>query len=81
MANQINSNYIRGVDGLRAISILAVLAFHGLSLLKPVFGKSGWLGVDIFFCDIRLLDHSNITQSILKKPKNATDSFFLQPHY
>lgn len=49
MANQINSNYIRGVDGLRAISILAVLAFHGLSLLKPVFGKSGWLGVDIFF--------------------------------
>lgn len=49
LANQTNLSYIRGVDGLRAISILAVLAFHGLSIFKPLFGKSGWLGVDVFF--------------------------------
>lgn len=44
-----NLSYIRGIDGLRALSILAVLNFHGLTILKPLFGKSGWLGVDIFF--------------------------------
>lgn len=43
------SQYIPAFDGLRAVSILAVLAFHGLTCLKPVFGKNGWLGVDIFF--------------------------------
>jgi peptidoglycan/LPS O-acetylase OafA/YrhL len=41
--------YIQGIDGLRAISILAVLSFHGSSILQPIFGKSGWLGVDVFF--------------------------------
>jgi len=37
------------VDGLRAISILGVLAFHGVNFLHYVFGRGGWLGVDIFF--------------------------------
>ncbi len=37
------------MDGLRAISILGVLAFHGVNFLHCVFGRGGWLGVDIFF--------------------------------
>jgi len=41
--------YLPSVDGLRAISILAVFAFHGVNCLKHFYGRSGWLGVDIFF--------------------------------
>ncbi len=37
------------MDGLRAISILAVLAYHGVDLLRSVLGRQGWIGVDIFF--------------------------------
>ncbi len=37
------------MDGLRAISILGVLAFHGVNFLHCAFGRGGWLGVDIFF--------------------------------
>ncbi|MFA6208478.1 MAG: acyltransferase [Candidatus Obscuribacterales bacterium] len=41
--------YLPAVDGLRALSILAVLAFHGVDFLRSILGKNGWLGVDIFF--------------------------------
>ena len=41
--------YLPAVDGLRAISILAVLAFHGVDSLRSMPGRQGWLGVDIFF--------------------------------
>jgi peptidoglycan/LPS O-acetylase OafA/YrhL len=37
--------YRRDVDGLRAIAIVSVLAFHAW----PGFVKSGFIGVDIFF--------------------------------
>lgn len=43
------SSYVPAIDGLRALSILCVLAFHGVGCLKSLVGKSGWLGVDIFF--------------------------------
>ncbi len=42
-------SYLPAVDGLRALSILAVLAFHGVGFLRSALGKQGWLGVDIFF--------------------------------
>ncbi|MBA4075527.1 MAG: hypothetical protein C0508_10840 [Cyanobacteria bacterium PR.023] len=42
-------SYLPAVDGLRALSILAVLAFHGVGFLRSTLGKQGWLGVDIFF--------------------------------
>ena len=37
--------YITGIDGLRAIAVLMVLAYH----LKLPFAKGGLLGVTIFF--------------------------------
>jgi len=38
-------NYIAGIDGLRAISVLAVIAFHYASGIE----SAGYLGVDAFF--------------------------------
>jgi peptidoglycan/LPS O-acetylase OafA/YrhL len=37
--------YFSGIDGLRAIAIMAVIAFH----LNPTFLPGGFVGVDIFF--------------------------------
>ena len=48
-ATATNKGYLPAVDGLRAFSIMGVLAYHGLTFLKPVYGGSGWLGVDVFF--------------------------------
>ena len=48
-ANQTDSgrptSYISGIDGLRAIAVLMVLAYH----LKLPFAKGGLLGVTVFF--------------------------------
>ncbi|MCP1109862.1 acyltransferase family protein [Ohessyouella blattaphilus] len=38
-------NYIQGIDGIRAFSVLMVVAYH----LKLPFAKGGLLGVTIFF--------------------------------
>ncbi len=40
-----SSNYISGIDGLRAIAVLAVIAYH----LQLPIAKGGLLGVTIFF--------------------------------
>ena len=39
------NRYIDGIDGLRAIAVLMVLAYH----LKLPFAKGGLLGVTVFF--------------------------------
>lgn len=39
------SKYIKGLDGLRALAVIMVLAYH----LKMPFAKSGLLGVTVFF--------------------------------
>lgn len=44
-----STNYIPAIDGLRAISILAVMSSHGVTCLTSVFGEGGWFGVHIFF--------------------------------
>ncbi|MGO3041845.1 acyltransferase family protein, partial [Ancrocorticia populi] len=36
---------IRGLDGLRALAVVAVLIFH----LRPASLPGGFIGVDIFF--------------------------------
>ena len=39
------TKYIKGLDGLRALAVVMVLAYH----LKITFAKSGLLGVTVFF--------------------------------
>ena len=43
--------YLPGLDGLRAISVLAVLAFHHYFIggHEPGFAPGGFLGVEVFF--------------------------------
>lgn len=39
------THYVRGIDGLRALAVVAVLAFHLSEALLP----GGFIGVDVFF--------------------------------
>src|SRR5437667_3552970 len=43
--------YLPGIDGLRAVSVLAVLAFHHYFIggHEPGFAPGGFLGVEVFF--------------------------------
>ncbi|XOS94024.1 acyltransferase family protein [Brevibacillus laterosporus] len=43
--NQTSKRYIPGLDGLRALSVLAVIAYH----LNGKWAQGGLLGVGIFF--------------------------------
>ena len=45
MSRDSSQGYIPGIDGLRAVAVLAVMLFH----LKPSFIPGGFSGVDIFF--------------------------------
>ena len=42
-------SHITAIDGLRTVSILAVISSHGVHTLQGLFGRGGWLGVDVFF--------------------------------
>ena len=46
MENTKTSGYLNGIDGLRAIAVLAVIIYH-LDCMS--FFKGGFTGVDIFF--------------------------------
>ncbi len=43
--------YIPALDGLRALSIILVMAFHDIGPVSSQFGHAfnGWVGVDVFF--------------------------------
>lgn len=45
MKDYYDNTYIRGIDGLRALAVLAVMLFH----LDPSFLPGGFSGVDVFF--------------------------------
>ena len=48
-------NYRPEIDGLRAISVLAVIFYHSeLFISEKNLFQGGFLGVDFFFCNFRL---------------------------
>ncbi len=57
--------YIQGVDGLRAIAVLAVMFFH----IDPIFLPGGFSGVDIFF----VISGYVVSSSLARE---SIDSFF-----
>ena len=66
-------NYKKNIDGLRAISVLAVIIFH----LDSKFLPGGFIGVDIFF----VISGYLISKLILDQLENNTfklSNFFFQ---
>ena len=61
--------YRPDVDGLRAIAVSAVIAYHFYSASLP----SGFLGVDMFF----VISGYVITASLVKLDQSSSQSFFL----
>ena len=49
MSSTPTRSHIPAIDGLRTVSILAVISSHGVHTLQALFGRGGWLGVDVFF--------------------------------
>lgn len=66
-------NYRSDIDGLRAVSIFAVLMFH----FFPALAKGGFIGVDVFFVISGYLI-TNIILSELKAGKFSFVSFFIR---
>ena len=68
MKNQMSSiKYIKEIDSLRAIAVLAVLLFH----FKVPYFNGGFIGVDIFF----VISGYLITSIIMKQCKDGTFTF------
>ncbi|KGO31968.1 hypothetical protein Q757_03880 [Oenococcus alcoholitolerans] len=63
-----NKSFIKGLEGLRAISVLGVILFH----LWPNIFAGGFSGVTVFFVISGFL----MTRIILKGFKNGTFSFW-----
>jgi peptidoglycan/LPS O-acetylase OafA/YrhL len=61
--------YFRFIDGLRAIAVLAVIAFHFGGLIPH-----GYLGVDVFFVISGFLIHKQLMG--LRETKNSFFTFF-----
>lgn len=71
--------YIPALDGLRAISILLVLAFHDIGPVSSSWGHAynGWVGVDVFF----VISGYLITSILLKEAKHNNGDFSLKKFY
>ena len=70
-------SYRPEIDGLRAISVLAVIIYHAkIYILGSVFLPGGYLGVDIFF-----VISGYLITSIILKEINTTDNFCFKYFY
>jgi peptidoglycan/LPS O-acetylase OafA/YrhL len=65
-----NTPYLAGLDGLRAVAVIAVLAYH----LFPTAVRGGFIGVDIFFVisgflitSLLITEHASTGRVSLKK--------------
>ena len=66
-------NYRPEIDGLRAISVVAVIIYHSQSLIFPEeFLSGGFIGVDIFF----VISGYLISSIIFKELKITKKIFF-----
>ena len=66
-------SHLTGLDGLRAIAVLAVLAYHaGLDV-----AQGGFLGVEVFF----VISGFVIASSLLRQPRETRFRDFAQPFY
>ena len=62
------------IDGLRAISVLAVIFYHAdIVILENLFFKGGFIGVDIFF----VISGYLITKIILSELKKTGQFSFI----
>lgn len=77
-------NYIPGLDGIRAIAVMAVMLRHYTSPFTPILNDAGWgwsvyatvanlgwVGVDIFF----VLSGYLIANMLINKPIRSLDSY------
>jgi len=60
-------NHITGIDGLRAVAVVAVILFH----LNHAFLPGGFVGVDVFF----VISGYVVCQSLLKDSANRFLSY------
>jgi peptidoglycan/LPS O-acetylase OafA/YrhL len=67
-----NKRYITGIDGLRALAVIAVILFH----LNPSFLPGGFTGVDIFF-----VISGYVVARSLSTRVNSTFSDFIKNFY
>jgi peptidoglycan/LPS O-acetylase OafA/YrhL len=65
------TTYRSDIDGLRALAILAVLAFHALPTVLP----GGFVGVDIFFVISGYLISSNLLSSLQHQSFSLLDFY------
>lgn len=64
-----SAKYVTGIDGLRAVAVIAVILFH----LNPVTVPGGFVGVDIFF----VISGYVISQSLYHSTTNTLSSYIL----
>jgi peptidoglycan/LPS O-acetylase OafA/YrhL len=69
LSNQLN--YRADIDGLRAVAVLSVLAFHAF----PTVLQSGFIGVDIFFVISGFLISSIILKSLIEGSFSFSDFY------
>ena len=71
MENSIQLSYRPDIDGLRAVAVMAIVAFHAFPSLIP----GGFVGVDIFFVISGFLITSLILQSQQNKIFNLSELY------